>query len=127
MRLTGSSATSRLSISHEISSHDCDAGVSDSSAAANTSSHRCALAVRAMLAFSQGKQTLKLLAVTSGYELAVAEAFMNTPPFLYLLYLRGQAYLKARQQAAATFQKLLFHYQLGALARLHNSGEPCVL
>jgi tetratricopeptide (TPR) repeat protein len=82
--------------------------------------------IRAMLALNQGQgeQALRLLAVTSGYELAVPQAFINTQPPLYPIYVRGQAYLKARQgqQAGAEFQKMIafrwMSYPLGALARL---------
>jgi serine/threonine protein kinase/tetratricopeptide (TPR) repeat protein len=82
--------------------------------------------IRAMLALNlgQGEQALRLLAVTSGYELAVPQAFINTQPPLYPIYVRGQAYLKARQgqQAGAEFQKMIafrwMSYPLGALARL---------
>jgi eukaryotic-like serine/threonine-protein kinase len=79
--------------------------------------------IRAMLALSrgQGKQALKLLAATSGYEFAVPQAFMNTQPAFYPIYVRGQAYLKAGQgqQAVAEFQKMIgMTYPLGALARL---------
>ena len=81
--------------------------------------------IRAMLALSrgQGEQALEMLAATSGYELAVPQAFMNTQPAFYPIYVRGQAYLKAGQgqQAVAEFQKMIaFHwmsYPLGALAR----------
>ena len=82
--------------------------------------------IRAMLALNQGhgEQALRVLAVTSGYELAVPQAFVNTEPPLYPIYLRGQAYLRAGQgqQAAAEFQKIValrsMSYPLGALARL---------
>ncbi len=78
--------------------------------------------IRAMLALSrgQGEQALKLLAATSGYEFAVPQAFMNTQPAFYPIYVRGQAYLKAGQgqQAVAEFQKMIgMSYPLGALAR----------
>jgi len=58
--------------------------------------------------------------VTSGYELAVPQAFMNTSPFQYPICLRGQAYLKAGQgqQAAAMFQKLTLSLPTG------GSGTP---
>jgi eukaryotic-like serine/threonine-protein kinase len=71
-----------------------------------------------------GKQALKLLEVTSGFELGCPPAFLNTQPPLYPLYVRGQAYLKAGQgkEAAAEFQKMLAvraaSYPLIALARL---------
>jgi eukaryotic-like serine/threonine-protein kinase len=56
-----------------------------------------------------GKQALKLLEVTYGFELGCPPAFLNTQPPLCPLYVRGQAYLKAGQgkEAAAEFQKML--------------------
>jgi len=82
--------------------------------------------IRAMLSINRenGQQALKLLAATSRYEFACPQAFMNTQPPLYPIYLRGQAYLKAGQgqQAAAEFQRLVAFrwssYPLAALARL---------
>jgi serine/threonine protein kinase/tetratricopeptide (TPR) repeat protein len=82
--------------------------------------------IRAMLALNhgQGEQALRVLAVTSGYEFAVPQAFINTQPPLYPIYVRGQAYLKAGQGqlAVAQFQKMIalrqVSYPLGALARL---------
>ena len=79
--------------------------------------------IRAMLALSRGQaeQALKLLAVSSGYELSVPQAFMNTQPTLYPIYLRGQAYLMAGQgkEAVAEFQKIAalhwMSYPLGSL------------
>jgi tetratricopeptide (TPR) repeat protein len=90
--------------------------------------------IRAMLALSrgQGEQALKLLAVTSGYELAVPQAFVNTQPTMYPIYVRGQAYLKTRQGelAVAEFQKIVafrwMSYSLGALSRL-QLGRAFVL
>jgi len=41
------------------------------------------------------KQALKLLEPTSAYDLACPQAFLNTEPTLYPVYVRGQAYLKA--------------------------------
>ena len=48
--------------------------------------------IRAMLALNQGQgeKVLRLLAGTSGYELAVPQAFMNTQPAMYPIYLRGR-------------------------------------
>ena len=82
--------------------------------------------IRAMLALSrgQGEQALKLLAATSGYELAVPQAFLNTEPTMYPIYLRGQTYLKTGQGQLAVpeFQKMIalrwMSYPLGALAHL---------
>jgi len=81
--------------------------------------------IRAMLAIKgeDGKQALKLLEATSGYESACPQAFLYTQPPLYPIYLRGQAYLKTgeSQLAITEFQKLVafrFSYILGALARL---------
>jgi eukaryotic-like serine/threonine-protein kinase len=82
--------------------------------------------IRAMLALNQGQgeQALRVLAVTSGYEFAVPQAFVNTQPPLYPIYVRGQAYLKAGQGqlAVVEFQKMIalrwMSYPLGALARL---------
>jgi len=82
--------------------------------------------VGAMLALDQddGKQALESLQSTSGYELSAPQAFANTVPPLYPMYVRGQAYLKAEQgqQAVAEYQELLrvltWNYPLGALARL---------
>ena len=70
-----------------------------------------------------GKRALKLLEPTSGYEFACPEAFLNTQPPLYPVYIRGQAYLKAGQGqlAVAEFQKLAafrYSYSLRPLARL---------
>jgi eukaryotic-like serine/threonine-protein kinase len=82
--------------------------------------------IRAMLAIDRGEsaQALKLLESTNGYEFAAPQAFMNTQPPVYPIYLRGQAYLKASQgsQAVAEFQKIIafrwMNYPLAALARL---------
>ncbi len=82
--------------------------------------------IRAMLALDRGdgKQALELLEVTSGYELGAPQAFANTVPPLYPIYVRGQAYLQTRQgqQAAAEFQNMIrtltWNYPLLALARL---------
>jgi serine/threonine protein kinase/Flp pilus assembly protein TadD len=81
--------------------------------------------IRAMLAINrnEGKQSLKVLEATSGYEFACPAAFVYTQPPLYPTYLRGQAYLKAGegQLAVAEFQKVTafpYSYPLGSLARL---------
>jgi eukaryotic-like serine/threonine-protein kinase len=82
--------------------------------------------IRAMVSINRedGKQALKVLEATAGYEFACPEAFLNTQPPLYPIYLRGQAYLKAGQgkQAVAEFEKIMVlravSYPLGALARL---------
>jgi len=82
--------------------------------------------VRAMLALNRGdgKQALKLLEPASGYELACPQAFLNTEPTPFPIYVRGQAYLKAGQgqEAAAEFQKMIalrwMSYPLAALSRL---------
>ncbi len=79
--------------------------------------------IRAMLALSrgQGEQALKLLEATSGYEFVAPQAFWNTEPPMYPVYLRGEAHLKARQGqlAVAEFQKMgLFPCPLAALTRL---------
>jgi serine/threonine protein kinase/Flp pilus assembly protein TadD len=81
--------------------------------------------MRAMLAINrnEGKQSLKVLEATSGYEFACPAAFLYTQPPFYPTYLRGQAYLKAGQGqlAVAEFQKVAafpYSYPLGALARL---------
>jgi len=56
--------------------------------------------------------------------MAFPQAFFNTSPPLYPIYVRGQAYLLAGQpqQAAAEFQtlirKLTWNINLGSLARL---------
>jgi serine/threonine protein kinase/Tfp pilus assembly protein PilF len=89
--------------------------------------------IRAMLALSrsQGEQALKLLVATSGYDMAVPQAFLNTQPAMFPIYVRGQAHLKAGQgqQAVAEFQKMIafrMSYPLGALARL-QLGRAYVL
>jgi len=81
--------------------------------------------IRSMLAVNHedGKQALKLLEPTSGYESACPEAFLYTQPPLYPVYLRGQAFLKDGEGllAIAEFQKLVafrYSYILGSLARL---------
>jgi serine/threonine protein kinase/tetratricopeptide (TPR) repeat protein len=81
--------------------------------------------IRAMLAVNRddGNQALKMLNATTGYESACPEAFMNTQPPLYPVYLRGQAYLKAGegQLAVAQFQRMAefrYSYILRPLARL---------
>jgi Flp pilus assembly protein TadD len=79
-----------------------------------------------MLALNQGhgEQALRVLAANSGYELAVPQAFVNTEPPLYPIYLRGLKYLRngQGQQALAEFQEMAsfrwMSYPLGALARL---------
>jgi tetratricopeptide (TPR) repeat protein len=90
--------------------------------------------IRAMLALSrgQGEQAIELLTPTSGYELAVPQAFLNTQPAFYPIYVCGQAYLKAGkgQLAVAEFQKMIafrwMSYPLGALSRL-QLGRAYVL
>jgi serine/threonine protein kinase/Flp pilus assembly protein TadD len=92
--------------------------------------------IRAMLAINrnEGKQALKVLEATSGYEFACPAAFLYTQPPMYPTYLRGQAYLKAGegQLAVVEFQKVAaFHYSypLESLAHLQlgrayvTSGE----
>ena len=82
--------------------------------------------IRGLLALDRGpgERALKLLEATSGYEFASPQAFTNTQPPVFPIYLRGQAYLKARQGqlAAAEFQKMIafrwMNYPLAALARL---------
>ena len=82
--------------------------------------------MRAMLALnrSDGKQALKLLEPASGYELASPQAFLNTEPTPFPIYVRGQAYLKAGegQEAVAEFQKMIsfrwMSYPLATLSRL---------
>ena len=82
--------------------------------------------IRAMLAINRddGKQALKLLERTSGYELGCPQAFLNTQPPLYPFYVRGQAYMKVGQgqEAVTEFQKILavrgLSYPLAALVHL---------
>jgi tetratricopeptide (TPR) repeat protein len=82
--------------------------------------------VRAMLALARGngRQALELIEATSGYEFGCPQAFANTEPPLYPLYVRGKAYLMAGQveRATAEFQKMIgsrpWNYPLFALARL---------
>ena len=82
--------------------------------------------IRSLLALDQGQgeQALKLLEATSSYEFASPQAFMNTQPPVFPVYLRGEAYLKAKQGqlAVAEFQKMIafrwMNYPLAALARL---------
>jgi hypothetical protein len=69
-------------------------------------------------------RALELLRTATPYELAQCEPYQVG--MLYPAYLRGQAYLRARQgkEAAAEFQKIIDHrglvlnFPLGALARL---------
>jgi outer membrane protein assembly factor BamD (BamD/ComL family) len=63
--------------------------------------------------------------------MAVPQAFLNTQPAMFPIYVRGQAHLKAGQgqQAVAEFQKMIafrMSYPLGALARL-QLGRAYVL
>jgi len=82
--------------------------------------------IRSLLALNrdQGEEALKLLESTSGYEFASPQAFMNTQPPVFPVYLRGEAYLKTKQGqlAAAEFEKMIafrwMNYPLAALARL---------
>jgi tetratricopeptide (TPR) repeat protein len=82
--------------------------------------------VRAMLALGRGDgtQALASLQPASEFDLACPQAFANTSPALYPIYVRGLAYLKAgqAQQAAAEFQRLIrrltWNYPLAALARV---------
>jgi serine/threonine protein kinase/tetratricopeptide (TPR) repeat protein len=82
--------------------------------------------VRAMLALDRndGNKALELLQAAAGYELGCPQAFANTSPPLYPMYVRGRAYLKAGQALEATteFQKLLhiftWGHPLASLARL---------
>jgi eukaryotic-like serine/threonine-protein kinase len=82
--------------------------------------------IRAAIQFNakNATGTVELLKTAAPYELALCEPF----PFgmMYPVYLRGQAYLVARQgkEAAVEFQKIIDHrgivlnFPLGALARL---------
>jgi eukaryotic-like serine/threonine-protein kinase len=82
--------------------------------------------IRGLLALDrgQGEQALKLLDTATGYEHASPQAFMNTQPPVFPVYLRGEAYLKTKQGqlAVAEFQKMIafrwMNYPLAALARL---------
>jgi outer membrane protein assembly factor BamD (BamD/ComL family) len=93
--------------------------------------------VYALLALNRGdgKEALSLLQATSGYELGDPQAFANTVPPLYPMYVRGQAYLKAGQaQQAAEYQKMIgaenWNFPLSAVARLQlgrayaMAGDP---
>jgi tetratricopeptide (TPR) repeat protein len=71
-----------------------------------------------------GTEAVKILQTAAPYELAQSQPFQMG--MMYPVYLRGQAYLLARQgkAAAAEFQKMIDHrglvlnFPLGALARL---------
>jgi predicted Zn-dependent protease/predicted Ser/Thr protein kinase len=83
--------------------------------------------IRAQLALSQSDslKAIEVLQVAASYELGTPDAGF-TPPVLYPVYVRGQAYLAAHQgsEAAAEFQKILDHRgvvqnePIGALAHL---------
>jgi len=85
-------------------------------------------AIRAAIELDRGNsgQTIELLRDTARYELAELYPTSMLQGFLYPAWLRGQAYLRLRQGAAATveFQKFLDHRgivrlcPLGALAHL---------
>jgi len=82
--------------------------------------------INAVLEFNRdhAQQAVQLLQPASAYELGEPSQFIFGT--MYPVYVRGQAYLKARQgqQAAAEFQKFLDHrgitanFPLGALAHL---------
>jgi tetratricopeptide (TPR) repeat protein len=82
--------------------------------------------VRAMLALGYGdaRQALASLQLASELDFACPQAFANTSPALYPIYVRGRAYLMAgqAQQAAAEFQRLIrtltWDYPLAALAHV---------
>jgi tetratricopeptide (TPR) repeat protein len=82
--------------------------------------------IRAMLVLNRGdgKQALKLLELTSEYDLACPRSFLNTQPTFYPIYVRGQARLKVGegQEAATEFEKIIaipgLSYPLAALAHL---------
>ncbi len=83
-------------------------------------------AIRAAIELNgkSGANAIKTLGTAGPYELAQCEPFQVG--MLYPVYLRGQAYLLARQgnEAAAEFQKIVDHrgivlnFPTGALARL---------
>ena len=78
----------------------------------------------ALLGRGEGEQALDLIEATSGYELGCPQAFANTEPPLYPIYVRGEAYLKSGKgrEAAAEFEKMIhnwpWNYPLFALPRL---------
>jgi len=84
------------------------------------------LHARIALATFSSKEALEILKVASHYELGLPAYSNYNWPDLYPVYVRGEAYLAARQgdKAAAEFQKILDHRGLvlnepiGALARL---------
>ena len=84
--------------------------------------------LRATLALSHSNplQALETLGIAAPYELGLAAISYYNWPNLYPVYMRGEAYLAARQgsEAAAEFQKILDHRgivlnePIGALAHL---------
>jgi tetratricopeptide (TPR) repeat protein len=82
--------------------------------------------IRAQIALSSGlaAEAIEILETAKPYELGEAPPFQ--PATMYPIYVRGQAYLLARQgrEAVAEFQKIVDHrgivlnFPLGALARL---------
>jgi len=84
--------------------------------------------LRAKLALSHSNplQALEALRISAPYELGLAAISYYNWPNLYPVYMRGEAYLAARQgsEAAAEFQKILDHRgivlnePIGALAHL---------
>ena len=85
-------------------------------------------ALRAKLALGHSKpqEALETLRVAAPYELGLPAIGLHNWPNLYPVYVRGEAYLAARQgrEAAAEFQKILDHRgivlnePIGALAHL---------
>jgi hypothetical protein len=82
--------------------------------------------IRAAIEFSRNNasRSIEILRTTAHYELGTPQPFTVQGP-MYPIYLRGQAYLAARNGtgAAAEFQKILAHpgvvnFPLGALAHL---------
>jgi tetratricopeptide (TPR) repeat protein len=92
--------------------------------------------LRALLAMNHGEpaKAIELLQVSVPYELGVPLSWFSGFGALYPVYVRGEAYLAARQgaEAAAEFQKILDHRgivasdPIGALARW-RLGKALVL
>jgi CheY-like chemotaxis protein len=90
--------------------------------------------VRAMAALDRdnGERALESLQPGAGYELGCPQAFANTSPPLYPIYVRGCAYLKAgqAQQAVSEFQRLIsmftWGHPLASLAHLQLARAEAI-
>ena len=85
-----------------------------------------ALGALAALNHGESARAIELLQIAVPYELGAPRSALGTVGALYPIYVRGEAYLAARQgaEAAVEFQKILDHPgivfsdPIGALARL---------